>query len=153
MKTSSTSLRLRLIALCILAFAAVVAMDRPAAADEALSRKTAAGREVLVRGFAEFGADCKLRHVQTVTVADAPLHGRIEQRPGVVTIGENWVGNKSCAGTKLDGVQVFYVPQDGFEGNDRFTIDVRYASHKTVHAKVDVMVGAMLADAKDRATP
>ena len=140
MKPSSAVLRIRVIVLCMLAFSGIAAFNRPASADEVLARKTAAGREVLVRGFAEFGADCRLKHVQTITVIDAPAHGRVEQRRGVVTIGENWVGDKSCAGTRLDGVQVFYIPDDGYVGSDRFSFDVGYASHRTVRAKVDVDV-------------
>ena len=143
MRTSSAPFRIRVIALCVLAFSGTAAFNRSASADEMLARKTAAGREVLVRGFAEFGADCKLRHVQTITVVDAPAHGRVEQRPGVVTIGDNWVGDKSCAGARLDGVQVFYIPDDGYVGNDRFSFDVGYASHRTVRARVDVDVAAV----------
>ena len=87
-----------------------------------------------MRGFAEFDGDCKLKRMQTVTIVDAPAHGRVERRPGVVTIGDNWVGNKACTGTKLDGVQVFYIPDDGYVGADRFAIDIEYLSHRTVHA-------------------
>ncbi len=149
MKTSSTSLRLRLLAICALALGAIATMQPPAAADESLSRKTRAGREVLVRGFAEFGADCKLRHVQTVTVVTPPVNGRIEQRPGEVTIGDNWVGDKSCAGARLEGLRVYYVPNTGFAGSDRFAFDVEYANHRTVHAQVDIAVdGDERADAQ-----
>jgi|GEM_PF-2313749 len=141
MRTSSAPLRIKVIVLCMLAFAGVGAMNRSASVDEALARRTAPGREVLVRGFAEFDGDCKLNHVQTIQVVEAPAHGRVVQRPGVVTVGENWVGSKSCAGTKLDGVQVFYIPQEGFTGSDRFAMAVEYLSHRVVRAKVDVAVG------------
>ncbi len=140
MKSSTTPLRVRVLLLVVLGGSGFVAVDRTVSADEALSRKTAAGREVLIRGFAEFDADCKLRHVQTVKVVAAPANGRVEQRPGVVTVVENRVGNEACAGTKLDGLQVFYVPNVDFAGNDRFAIDVEDARHRTVRAKVDVDV-------------
>ena len=140
MRNSSAPLRIQVIVLCVLAFCGTATMNRPASADEVLARKTAPGREVLVRGFAEFDGDCRLKHVQTIRVTEAPAHGRVEQRPGVVTIGDNWVGSKACTGTKLDGVQVFYIPEEGYVGADRFAIDVEYLSHRTVHAKVDVTV-------------
>ncbi len=111
-----------------------------AADDLVLTRRTTTGREVLVRGFAEFDAQCRLKHVQSITVVDAPLHGRVETRPGQVVIGDNWVGSKDCGGTKLPGVRVFYVPATGYTGTDRFTFDVGYLSQRTVRATVDVTV-------------
>ena len=57
-----------------------------------LKKRTRAGQEVLLRGFAEFDAQCRLRHVQTIVVARAPTGGNVETRPGDVVIGPNWVG-------------------------------------------------------------
>lgn len=139
-KRPDIALRVRGIALCLLALSAFTAINRPANADESFTKKTTPGREVLIRGFAEFDANCQLRNVQTITVVELPAHGRVEQRSGTVTIGDNWVGNKSCVGAKLEGVQVFYVPNGGFAGRDHFTMDVRYASHRIVHANVDIFV-------------
>lgn len=110
------------------------------AEDQAIERRTMAGQAVLVRGFAEFGGDCTLRHVQTITIVAPPANGRVETRPGDVTIGDNWVGNKNCAGTTLAGVRVWYVPAAGFTGVDRFSFDVRYQSGRTVRATVEVRV-------------
>ena len=52
---------------------------------------------------------------------------RVETRPGDVVIGPNWVGGAHCEGTKLRGVQVFYVPAPGFTGTDHFSLDVGYS--------------------------
>ena len=105
-----------------------------------VARQTEPGREVLVRGFAEFNRDCTLRHVQTITVIDAPAHGRVDTRPGVVTIGPNWVGSAACEGKKLDGVRVFYVPEAGYVGTDRFVFEVGYQSNRAVRAEIEVTV-------------
>ncbi|MEP7102721.1 MAG: hypothetical protein ABI781_19565 [Burkholderiales bacterium] len=114
-----------------------------ASADETpiqVKRVTEPGREVLIRGFAEFNGNCTLRHVQTIRVVTPPANGRIETRPGEVTIGPNWVGNASCEGTKLPGVRVFYVPNEGFVGADRAVLEIGYQSNRRVRAEVDVTV-------------
>src|SRR5664279_5667137 len=110
----------------------------PRAAEPPLivKKSTAAGREVLIRGFAEFDGGCNLKHVQTIAVAAPPGHGSVESRPGTVTIGPNWVGGGHCEGTTLQGVRVYYVPAPGFSGTDRFSIDVGYALGRTVRADV-----------------
>ena len=93
-----------------------------------------------MRGFAEFDADCTLKHVQTVTVVSRPAHGAVQIRPGDVVIGPNWVGGGHCEGTTLRGVNVYYVPAPGFTGIDRFALDVDYSSGRTVRTEVEVTV-------------
>ena len=137
MRTSSAPLRIKVIVLCMLAFSGIGAVNRSASADEVLARKTAPGREVLVRGFAAVDGACKPQPVQIIKVVEAPTHGRVEQRAGVVTLRD-----AACVGVQLDGVQVFYVPDDGFVGSDRFALDIEETSHRKVHAKVGVDVAA-----------
>ncbi len=105
-----------------------------------VKRETEAGKEVLVRGFAEFDASCSLVRVQTVSVVAPPLHGSVESRPGPVVIGPNWVGGGNCVGTTLQGVNVFYAPAPGFSGSDAFSLDVRYSKRRIVRAEVAVTV-------------
>lgn len=105
-----------------------------------VKKRTTSGHEVVVRGFAEFDAACRLKHVQTITVASPPGHGAIESRPGDVVIGPNWVGAGHCEGTTLKGVNVYYVPQAGYSGTDRFVLEVGYSSGRTVRAEVEVAV-------------
>ncbi len=105
-----------------------------------VKKRTRAGQEVLVRGFAEFDASCNLKHVQTIAVSSAPAGGKVETRPGNVVIGPNWVGGGHCEGTTLRGVEVFYVPAPGFTGTDRFSLDVGYSLGRTVRADVEVQV-------------
>ncbi len=105
-----------------------------------VKRETDAGKEVLVRGFAEFDASCSLIRVQTVTVVVPPHDGRVETRPGPVVIGPNWVGGGNCVATTLQGVNVFYVPAPGFSGSDAFSLDVRYSKRRIVRAEVAVTV-------------
>lgn len=125
----------------IVAGAALAVLAAPALADDQhIAKRTRMDREVQIRGFAEFDAHCRLKHVQTITVVDVPSHGRIEIRPGKVTIGDNWVGSKACNGTQLDGVRVWYVPEAGWRGTDRFTFDVGYLDHRNVRADVEVAV-------------
>jgi len=105
-----------------------------------ITRRTAVDHGVSIRGFAEFDRDCRLIHVQTIMIVDAPANGRVETRPGPVVIGDNWVGNTSCKGTKLDGVLVREVPNPAFTGADHFTFDVDYLGHRAVRASVEVQV-------------
>ena len=107
-----------------------------------VKKLTAAGQEVIVRGFAEFDAACNLKHVQTIVVTVRPDHGEVETRPGAVVIGPNWVGGGHCEGTTLRGVNVFYVPAQGFTGTDRFSLEVGYSSGRKVRAEVGVEVTA-----------
>ena len=118
------------------------AMGAAYAAEPAIvvKRETDAGKEVLVRGFAEFDASCNLVRVQTVSVFTPPQHGKVETRPGPVVIGPNWVGGGNCVGTTLQGVNVFYVPAPGFSGSDAFSLDVRYSKRRIVRAEVAVTV-------------
>jgi hypothetical protein len=121
---------------------AVGATSAAYAAEPAIvvKRETDAGKEVLVRGFAEFDASCSLVRVQTVTVVVPPHGGRVESRPGPVVIGPNWVGGGNCVGTTLQGVNVFYVPAPGFSGSDAFSLDVGYSKRRIVRAEVAVTV-------------
>ena len=105
-----------------------------------VKRETVAGKEVLIRGFAEFDASCSLVRVQTVAVVTPPHDGKVETRPGPVVIGPNWVGGGNCVGTTLQGVNVFYVPAAGFSGDDAFSLDVRYSKRRIVRAEVTVTV-------------
>ena len=126
-----------------LAAIALAGLLGAASADELpihVKRVTEPGREVLIRGFAEFNGNCTLRHVQTITVITPPASGRIETRPGEVTIGPNWVGNASCEGTKLQGVRVFYVPNEGFTGSDKALLEIGYQSNRKVRAEVELVV-------------
>ena len=120
----------------------IAASALPVLADEALvvRKQTRAGEDVVVRGFAEFDAQCRLKGVQQIAVASAPRGGSVEMRPGDVVIGPNWVGRGQCAGTTLRGVQVVYVPAPGFTGTDRFSLDVRYSMGRTVRADVEIKV-------------
>ena len=121
---------------------AVGATGAACAAEPAIvvKRETDAGKEVLVRGFAEFDASCSLVRVQTVSVVTPPQHGNVETRPGPVVIGPNWVGGGNCVGTTLQGVNVFYVPAPGFSGRDAFSLDVGYSKRRIVRAEVAVTV-------------
>ena len=105
-----------------------------------VKRETDAGKELLVRGFAEFDASCSLVRVQTVSVVTPPRHGSVETRPGPVAIGPNWVGGGNCVGTTLQGVNVYYIPAPGFSGIDAFSLDVRYSKRRIVRAEVAVTV-------------
>lgn len=126
----------------ILTLVLLAVLSGAALADEPpiqVRRVTEPGREVLIRGFAEFNSHCTLRHVQSITVVSPPANGRIETRPGEVTVGPNWVGTGSCEGTTLQGVRVFYVPNEGFTGSDRAVLEIGYQSHP-VRAEVELTV-------------
>lgn len=120
---------------------AMSALGAAYAAEPAIvvKRQTEAGKEVLIRGFAEFDANCSLVRVQTISVVTPPQNGTVQTRPGPVVIGPNWVGGGHCEGTTLQGVNVFYMPAPGFSGNDRFSLSVRY-SRRTAAADVEVTV-------------
>jgi hypothetical protein len=141
-RREATIFKARCLQLMALLLGMLVVHDAALAAesDRKIVRQTKVGREVELRGFIEYDGQCKPRNIPTITIVDAPAHGTVEQRPGVVTIGDNWVGNQNCAGTRLDGIQVYYKPADGFAGTDHLSFDVAYQRHPRVHAVVDVEV-------------
>jgi hypothetical protein len=124
----------------ILVLTCLPALVLAAGRDIQLERKTSAGRETAIRGFAEFDSSCRLRNVPRVNAVQPPEHGTLETRPGVVTVGANWVGDTHCEGTKLDGMFLYYKPADGYVGADRFVFEVDYMRGGRVRATVDIDV-------------
>jgi hypothetical protein len=61
----------------------------------------------------------------TIAVVHAPLHGRIESRPESFVAGGARVGATSCSSVKIQGVAVYYLPEELFRGTDTFTYEAR----------------------------
>ena len=113
----------------------------PPSAPIVVKKRTRAGQEVLLRGFAEFDAQCRLKHVPTHRrrpCADRrqrrDASGRRRHRP---ELGRRRPVRRE---RRCRGVQVFYVPAPGFVGTDRFALDVGYSAGRTVRADVEVEV-------------
>ena len=105
-----------------------------------VKRSTRAGHEVLVRGFAEFDASCKLKRVQTHHRRRVPpTGGSVETRPGDVVIGPNWVGAADCQGKTLRGVNVVLRTGPGVHRRRPLLARRRLlAPRQTVRAEVEV---------------
>jgi hypothetical protein len=53
-------------------------------------------------------------------VEQQPAHGTLSQRQEAFVVGESRVGTAHCAGVTVRGVVVYYTPDAGYQGHDRF---------------------------------
>jgi hypothetical protein len=85
---------------------------------------TGAGQEVRVGRHERHGGNCQPAPM-TVAVVQPPRHGRIESRPESFVAGGTRVGATSCSGLKIQGLALYYLPEEGFRGTDTFTYEAR----------------------------
>jgi hypothetical protein len=83
---------------------------------------TSASREVRVFTYADWRSDCSPREPPRVTIEIAPSHGTVTMRPGDSVVRE--FRQTDCTGHTIPGTAVFYLPEPGFHGSDRFKLVV-----------------------------
>ena len=107
-----------------------IALPTAFAAADTIStvRRTQAGTEVLLRTHARWDGQCNSVGLATIEMVDPPTKGRIDIRKGEVTVGANLVGNTPCKGQRMPGILVYFLPDAGFRGIERFRYRVRYGS-------------------------
>ena len=95
-------------------------------------------------------ADCSPVNDVRITVLTPPAHGSVTTRPDTVIAGASRFGAADCSGRPVAGMGVYYLPQPGFHGADRFDYDASF-SNGTEHATVtspsaDASVGQGVAE-------
>jgi hypothetical protein len=124
----------------LIAFALLVAPVRaPNAPDDTFNRTTDAGRAVRISGYVQYSVKCTSTGDPHVEVAAKPAHGTVTIRSASIVVTRSRSGN--CLGYSLPGVEVWYTPEAGFQGSDRFDYDVYYTKG-SVHEAAAVEVQA-----------
>jgi hypothetical protein len=86
------------------------------------------GAEVRAKHYRDVAEDCSNRGYANVAIALEPRSGRIElRREGAVPSFAADNPRFKCNQRRVEGVGVYYIPNPGFVGGDRFTIEVIWA--------------------------
>ena len=104
-----------------------------------IERSGAGGTELRVFTYTPHRADCSSVKDVRIIVRTSPAHGSVTTRPDTVIAGASRFGAADCSGRPIDGLGVYYVPQPGFHGIDRFDYDASF-SNGTEHATVTVII-------------
>ncbi len=92
--------------------------------DQTLHRTVDAGGELRVITYVDFHRDCKQMPPPNVVLRTPPAHGTVSLRPGPFSPTSISEGASDCRGQTYPGIGVWYVPEPGFHGTDRFDWDV-----------------------------
>jgi len=120
--------------LCVVA-GSVIAQE----AARNIERTGAAGAELRVFTYTPHRSDCSPDNNVRIIVRALPAHGNLTTRPDTVIAGASRFGAADCSGRSIAGLGVYYVPQPGFHGTDRFNYDAVF-SNGTEHAMVTVTI-------------
>lgn len=127
-------------AILLIAFALLVAPVRAAnAPDHTIARTTDAGREVRISTYVQFSGQCTSTGDPRIEVKGKPAHGSVTLRSTSIVVTRSSSGD--CLGYTLPGLAVWYTPEAGFQGSDRFDYDVYYTK-SSVHEAATVEVQA-----------
>ncbi|XYK80826.1 MAG: hypothetical protein ROO70_01030 [Labrenzia sp.] len=102
----------------LLSFAVFFAMIHVAYSDT-LKRTVPANKASLVGAQSVTNYDCSAGQVPQLQLRIKPKHGKVTFKKHRYTLGEN-AGR--CAGSSVVGMLVFYTPEKGFRGEDRFKV-------------------------------
>ncbi len=127
---------MRPLALALIVWTALLAPGA-ARADTApahtLRRSTAVDTDVRINTYVQYRArGCAAEGGPRIELRTKPAHGTVSLRASSVVISESPTGE--CAGSTLPGLAVWYTPQPGYSGQDRFEYDVFYVksiAHET----------------------
>ena len=114
----------------ILATALAIAATSDARAHN-VTKNARSGQTALMWRYGSFQNDCSPA-AGTIKVRAKPMHGRITQQSGTVTMHvPRFRENIQCVGATREGLLVYYTSEPEFRGVDSFSIEVIYPSHPT----------------------
>jgi hypothetical protein len=116
--------------------APVLAENAP---DDTFVRTTDAGHEVRISAYVQYSNNCTSAGDPHIEVKGKPAHGSVTVRSASIVVTRSRSGN--CLGYTLPGLEVWYTPEAGFQGSDRFDYDVYYTKNM-VHEAATVAVQA-----------
>lgn len=103
----------------VVAFFAILASAASPALAAAFTVTTFAGAPVRLGSHATWDASCQGTPAR-VEIVEPPQHGRLSSREEAITINRVDYGSRRCLGHTVEGRAVYYEPQPGFVGTDRF---------------------------------
>ena len=118
-----------------LALDGLAAAQEDTAAARTYRRVTSPGQEVRIITYTQHHNDCSAMEAPGTTLSARPMHGTVSIRPDSVVTGPSRFGSRDCSGKLLPGLGVFYLPEPGYQGVDRFAVDVvnrNGSAHDTV---------------------
>jgi hypothetical protein len=132
----------------LLAIFGAVSLISVARADEPIriERHTTVGQEVMLRTHQQFTSNCQSQLPPRVEVIHAPEHGRIDIREADFVNNGTVVGSAHCAGMKLHGIQIYYIPEPGFQGSDSVVWDRRASGVASVRFNAQITVQPVAGD-------
>jgi hypothetical protein len=87
---------------------------------------TRAGKEVKINSHSRFNAQCVVIGTPSVTTTVKPAHGSVILRDVVHQVGTRTTA-ETCNKKWMRGIGIYYRPNPGFRGEDRFSYDVYFA--------------------------
>jgi hypothetical protein len=110
------------------------------AADDHHKRSGKAGREIYVRGYAEWEQDCSSSGFPVVLLDEPPRHGIVCLLVGNMRIPKAWFGwAPHCTGRVFRGVRVMYLPRPDYVGTDKMHYTVVFPrGRRTVMATLTI---------------
>jgi hypothetical protein len=111
----------------VLAFTIVASANVPASAQDTphvirsdASRSVVSGDEVRIFSHTTFDAKCEVKRPPKIDILSPPSHGSAYVCPEVVKIDGKSPTGIDCIGHVIHGLAVWYAPDAGFHGSDRF---------------------------------
>ncbi len=103
----------------LLAAAIAVASTTSAMADR-VSKTVPKNKKTFVGGAATYSEGmCDPMSIPQMRIRKKPSHGKVEFRTEYFKLSER---AGSCAGKRVKGTAVFYTPNRGYRGNDKFSV-------------------------------
>lgn len=88
--------------------------------EQTMHRSVQASTELRVFTYATWNTGCGSEALPTIEILTRPAHGKAELRPGQSTVRFVRSGEPDCTGKTFPGLSVWYVPDAGFRGTDKF---------------------------------
>jgi hypothetical protein len=107
--------------------------------EQTLDRSVQAGKELKIFTYARWNKSCEPQDPPGIEILNTPAHGKALLRPGSSTVRYIREGEPDCTGHVIPGLAVWYVPEPGFHGTDKFDYHVfgqSTISHDTVVVQV-----------------
>ena len=116
------------------ALAVVLAGNVAVAEQGPIRLTTKPGVAVKVRNHVKLDGGCA-GSAPVIEFSPGPVHGKIEIRPDRFVYQSGYVSGSllACVGRPVDGVAIWYTPDPGFHGVERFTWTVSFGGGSHSH--------------------
>ena len=88
--------------------------------------RTKAGQEIVAHRYLAVGKHCAPDTPPPITITEPPASGTVTIRHEQAKITNMRQGDVACVGRLGEAVVIYYLPNQGFVGTDRFSYDVKW---------------------------